>query len=376
MMKINCDKITLNEAISNVMKAVSSRSTMPILEGILLRANNGRLSLVGYDLELGITTEIEANVQEPGEVVLSASYLYNIIRKMPGDRIVIECDDKLRTTIESGVTTFNILGLPPAEYPEIPIVSAEQSFTMKRSMLKNMIDMTLFAVSTADTRPVQTGSLFDISHREIKMVSVDGFRLALRKEPIDILAEKSFRFVVPGKTLSEVSKLIDYNKKEEESKVSICFSGKHAIFDIDDYTIFTRLLEGEFLEYQNSIPEGSSTTVVADKRTLIDCIERTSLLITERLKSPLRCELADGIFKISCATTVGRSYDEMGCSMEGAPVEIGFNNRYLLDALKAADNDQVKLEISGALSPMKVIPIEGEHFLFLVLPMRLNRNEA
>lgn len=375
-MKFTCDKITFYEAVSNVMKAVSSRSTLPVLEGILLKAYEGNLMLIGYDLEIGITTQIEANIENPGEVVISANYLYNIIRNMPGDIITIESDEKQRITIESGITNFNILGMPAREYPELPQLNSQDSFNMDRLLLKNMIDMTIFAVAKTDTRPVHTGSLIDVKDGIINIVSVDGFRLAMRKETLDIDKQINFQFVVPKKALSEISRLVDYGKdNEDEKSVNIKFSGKHAIFEVDEYTIVTRLLEGDFLDYENSIPKGSSTDVILDTKEFKSAIERSSLLITERLKSPLRCIFEDNKVKISCVTTVGRSYDELMCEVSGEIVDIGFNNRYLLDALNAANEDTIKLEINGPLSPMKVISPLSDNFLFLVLPMRL-KNEA
>lgn len=375
-MKFNCDTLTFGEAVANVQKAVSSRSTLPILEGICLTATKNKLILTGYDLEMGITTEIEANVSETGSIVLTASYLYNIIRKMPGDRILFCSDEKQKTTIESGVTTFNILGMPAEEYPEMPEISAEEQFDLPQKTLKNMIDMTLFAVAAPDTsRPVQTGSYFDITDGTFCLVSVDGFRLALRQEKLEN-TNLNCHFVVPGKTLAEVSRLIDSGKdsSEEEAKVAIRFSEKHAIFIIDGYTIVTRLLEGEFLNYRRSIPENSDVHGVVTVRDFIDSIERTSLLITERLKSPLRCLFQENVIAISCITAVGRSYDEVSCEITGETVDIGFNNRYLLDALKACGCQQVRLELSAPPSPMKILPMEGDHFLYLVLPTRLKND--
>lgn len=376
-MKFNCDTLTFSEAVANVMKAVSTRSTLPILEGICLTAVDNKIILTGYDLEMGITTEIEANVSEAGSIVLTASYLYNIVRKMPGDRIVVCTDEKQKTTIESGVTTFNILGMPTDDYPKMPELSEEEQFELPQKTLKNMIDMTLFAVAAPDTsRPVQTGAYFDITDGTFCLVAVDGFRLALRQEKLEN-PSLNCHFVVPGKTLAEVSRLIDGAKEDadEPKKIGICFSDKHAMFMIDGYTIITRLLEGEFLNYRRSIPEKSDLHAVVNVRDFIDSIERTSLLITERLKSPLRCLFQENVIALSCVTTVGRSYDEVFCKIEGDEVvDIGFNNRYLLDALKACGRQEVRLELSAPPSPMKILPLEGDHFLYLVLPTRLKND--
>lgn len=374
-MKFNCDKITLINAVSNVMKSVSSRSTLPVLEGILLKAYKNKIKLIGYNLEMGITTEINANIIEEGEIILSANYLFSIIKKMPEDVIVITSDDKQRTTIESGISTFNILGMPSDDYPAIPELSENNNLFIKNSILKNMIDMTLFCVATNDTRPVQTGSLFEINNSQITLVSVDGFRLALRRENINLNQDIKYKFIVPAKTLSEVSHLIDFKfDKENEKMVNIKFSDKHAIFEIEEYTIFTRLLEGEFLDYKNSIPQTKGTEIFVNTKLFIDSIERVSLLITEKLKSPLRCVFEENCVKISCVTTVGRSYDEISCEIVGEQVDIGFNSKYLIDSLKASGEDNIRLEINGPLSPIKILPIDKDNFIFLVLPMRL-KNE-
>ena len=246
----------------------------------------------------------------------------------------------------------------------------EQSISLPQHLLKSMIDQTLFAISTNDSKPVHTGSLFQLEAGELRVVSVDGFRLALRREKVS--AEGTAQFIIPGKTLSEMNKLLS---DDEEEQTRLYLSRKHVVVQIGQYKVISRLLEGEFLDYKAAIPEGSKTTVTVEVRPLIDSIERTSLLISDRLKSPLRIHFGEGQIKMSCSTAIGKAYDQLECRMEGDEVEIGFNNRYMLEALRATGCDQVNLLISGPLAPMKVVPLEGDSFLFLILPVRL-KSEA
>ena len=365
-MKINCNKDELFSVISNVSRAVSAKSTLTALEGILLRAKGDKLYLSAYDLDMGMSSSIEARVHEEGEIVLTAKLFVDMVRRMAGEDVCIESDEKLLTQIKSGLSEFTILGIPAEEFPELPQVGDSAVFQLPQNMLKSMVDQTLFAIATNDAKPVHTGSLFEFENGILNVVSVDGFRLALRREKV--ACEEDLSFVVPGKTLSEISKLLD---DDEETNVDISASHKHIIFQVNGYSVVSRLLEGEFLDYKAAIPPTTASTVTVNKRSFMESIERTSLLISDRLKSPLRVKFEDGSIKMSCSTAIGKAYDELDCKMEGAGVEMGFNNRYLIDALRASDCDEVKLEISGALSPMKIVPLSGDHFLFLVLPVRL-----
>lgn len=364
-MKITCDRNQLLEVISNVSRAVSPKSTLAALEGILLKAKDNTLFLSGYDLDMGMSSSIEAKVTEPGEIVLTAKLFVDMIHRMGGDMVAIEADEKLLTNIKCGLTEFTILGIPAEEFPDMPTITDSTELQLPQGMLKSMIGQTLFAIATNESKPVQTGCLFQLESHQFTAVSVDGFRLALRRE--DLAQGEDCSFVVPGKTLSEILKLLADN----DSTMSLYLSNRHIIFYINGYSVVSRLLEGEFLDYKAAIPPASATVVSVNKRTFIESIERTSLLISDRLKSPLRIKFENGIIKMSCSTAIGKAYDELSCNITGDGVEMGFNNRYLLDALRAADCDEVRLVINGALSPMKIVPPQGEGFLFLVLPVRL-----
>lgn len=369
-MKFTCDRVTLTEAVTNVSRVIPSKSSIPALEGVQIKASGQNLYLAGYDMEAGIKTVIEANISSEGEIVLSARLFADMLRKMAGEEVSIEVDEKYLTQIKSGLTEFNILGTPSDEYPELPEIDKGKALNIPQATLKSMVDQTLFAVAATDSKPVHTGSLFELKDNILNVVSVDGFRLALRSEKIDY--DEKMYFVVPGKALSEISKLID---GEVDEMASLMVSKRHIVFGIGNYSVISRLLEGEFLDYNNSIPQGSVATVKIGTRSFIESVERVSLLISDRLRSPLRVMFESGKIIISCSTSIGKSYDEISCDLTGEKVEMGFNNKYLLDALKAAGCDEVRIEISGPLSPIKILPPQGEDFLFLVLPVRL-KNEA
>ena len=361
-MNIICDKTLLSAAIDGVSKAVTLRSTIPVLEGILLKAEGFQLTLTGYDLEMGIVTTIEANVKEPGEIVLNAKLLSSMISRMPSGQITIQSADNGKTTIQSGVAQFEIQSMSASDFPELPNTGAEETLTIKTGVLRDMIDRTLYAVSQDEKKPAHTGELFEIEPDKMTIVALDGYRLAIVKD---------IRIIVPSKTMTEVSHLLP---NDDEELVHICANRRYVVFMTAGYTIMSRLIEGEFLNYRNVIPAGSRTRVTIDTKEFIETIERASLIITERLKNPLRITFTEGKVVVRCQTNLGRVVDEFNAECEGDEVEIGFNNRYLLDALRNARTEKVRMEISGPLSPVKVLPAEGNDFLYLVLPVRFKND--
>ena len=364
-MKFTVNKSDITEAVSNIQRAVSTKTSIPALERILLSATETGLELCAYDLELGITTVIPAFVMEPGKAVLSAKLFSDIVRRTPAETVTVSVDEKNMATLESGYSRFSIIGIPAEEFPELPKLSDSTQISLPGALLKSMIRQTLFAIAESDAKPIHQGSLFSLENGILDVVSVDGYRLAVRREPVDFSEDLSF--VVPGKTLSELLKLI----KDSEEPVEISAGRRHILFKIDNYTVISSLLEGEFLNYKAAIPPESQTEVVLKTREAIDSVERVSLLITDRLKSPIRCLFDNNEVKLNCTTSMGRASDQLDVEMTGQSVEIGFNNRYLLEALRNTECDEVKVQLGGPLSPMKVVPKEGDSFLFLVLPVRL-----
>lgn len=364
-MKFTLDKRILTEAVGNLQRAVSAKTSIPALEGILIRTDVDKIILSAYDLEIGMQTELPAVIAEQGAIDLTAKLFSEIVRKSPADNITIESDERNTATITSGVSCFTIIGMNAAEFPEFPKITDTDTIKIPANLLKSMIRQTLFAVADSNAKPIHQGSLFKIENGILDVVSVDGYRLALRREAINF--DGSLEFVVPGKTLSEVLKLL----KEDDSDVEICPSRRHILFKIDNYTVLSALLEGEFLDYRAALPKENKIEVVVSTRTLIDSVERVSLLITDRLKSPVRCVIGEDTIKLFCTTTMGRANDQIEAKVSGDPLEIGFNNKYLLDALRSAESDEVRLMLNGPISPMLVLPKEGDAFSFLVLPVRL-----
>ena len=368
-MNIVCDKTLLSAAIDGVSKAVTMRSAIPVLEGILLKAEGFQLTLTGYDLEMGIVTTIEANVKEPGEIVLNAKLLSSMISRMPAGQISILSADNGKTTIKSGVAEFEIQSMAATDFPDLPNTGAEETLTIPTGVLRDMIDRTLYAVSQDEKKPAHTGELFEIEPDKLTIVALDGYRLAIVERPVT--AVKDIRIIVPSKTMTEVAHLLP---NDDEEPVHICANRRYVVFMAAGYTIMSRLIEGEFLNYHNVIPAGSRTRVTLDTKEFIETIERASLIITERLKNPLRITFTEGKVVVRCQTNLGRVVDEFNAQCEGDKVEIGFNNRYLLDALRNARTEQVRMEISGPLSPVKVLPVDGNDFLYLVLPVRFKND--
>lgn len=366
-MKLTCDRTLLSSAVAGVSKAVSQRSSIPVLEGILLKADGFTLTLTGYDLEMAIITQIEANVLEPGDAVLSAKLLGDMVRRLSSEEVEITTLESGATTIKGGITEFDIMGLNPGDYPDLPNPGADRTLDMDTAALREMVETTLFAVSQDDKKPAHTGELFSIEREKLTVVALDGYRLAIIEKKVE--AAKDIDIIVPAKTVGEAVKLFG----EEDDVVHIAANRRFVVFSTQSYTVISRLIEGEFLDYKRVIPEGCKTRVVVDVRDFINTIERASLIITERLKNPLRITF-DGNITVRCQTALGKVVDELPAEIEGEPVEIGFNNRYLLDALRNSRCDKLAFEISGPLSPVKVLPVDGGDFLFLVLPVRFKND--
>ena len=366
-MKFICDRSTLSNALAGVSKAVAAHSNIPILEAVLFHAEQGRIILTGYDLEMAITTSVPAIVSAPGEIALSAKLIGDMVRRMTTDDIEIESNDKLNVTVRGGITEFQLNSMNPMDYPELPDFGVDEAVEIEASTLKSMIDTTLFAVSLDEKKPAHTGELFVLEHDKLTLVALDGYRLAIVERPVT--SSREIRIVIPAKTMGEVSRLMG----ELEEKILICANRRFIVFRGGDYIIISRLIDGDFLDYNRVVPVSCTTTVTVPTRQFINCIERASLIITERLKNPLRVRF-DKAVSVRCQTALGSVMDEIEAKIEGQAVEVGFNNRYLLDALRYSGKDEVVFQISGPLAPVKIVPVEGNDFLFLVLPVRFKND--
>ena len=368
-MKFSCEKALLSSAVSVTSRAVAIKSSIPAMEGILVEAT-GKLRLTGYNLETGIQATVPADITETGSLVLSARLFGEIVRKMPDD-IVYFSSNGYMVNIKCGMSEFNILGTDPEEFPELPSVDQQNSLSLPQPTLRAMIGQTLFAVSDNESRPIHTGSLFDVENDTLTVVSVDGYRLALRREKVSARnGAETFNFVVPGSALSEVEKICS-----GESDVTIIHGARHIMFQTGDIILVCRRLEGEFLPYKNAIPRNNSIHIEVENRALLSCLDRVSLIISEKLKSPLHCIFSDGEVSISTKTAIGDASDKCAIKGDGQNLEIGFNNKYLMESLKAAPAEKLRLEFTSGLAPCVILPAEGEeNFIYMVLPVRLKAN--
>lgn len=367
-MRIMCNKQKLYDAVINTAKAVPERSSIPSLESMKFRLEDSVLELTGYDLEIGIRTSIAVSSADSGSFLLDAKLFSEMIKRVPSDDVIIEVNENFQVTVESGNLIYNMRALASDEYPELPDKNNCDKITMPQSMLKSMINQTIFAVSITDMNPVLKGELFEIEGGRFNLVAIDGYRLALRTESIKQNEDR--KFIVPSKTLAEVSRLLSDNDDENGD---LFIAQKHIIFDVNGYLVYSRLIEGEFHPYKSSLPKSSTTEVVVNRKELISALERAMLLITERNQSPIRCYFENGIIKLKCATDRGSLQDEIRADITGSVIEIGFKGKYFLDPLTRIDDDKVKLQMGGSLLPMKIVPLSGDAYTYLVLPVRLSR---
>ncbi len=367
-MKIICDKEKLNEAIATVSRAVATKSNLAAIEGILLIAENETLTLTGYDFELGIKTTFECQVEREGDVVLPAGLLGNIVRKAPGGEISIECDERMNCLIKSGITQYNIKGIDSSDYPDFPSAASENSVKIENSLFSEMCDYVIYAVSTDEKRPAHTGVLIKLENSHLTMVALDGYRLAVCERDVDFSG--NFSMIVPAKAMNEVRKIAG----EKDGKLTIFVSRRYVMFAAGEFIVLSRLLEGDFLDYKKAIPSSYMTKAVINSKQFGEAVERVSLIITERLRNPVKLTLADNTLSVKCSTELGEVYDEIPVEQDGGDLEIGFNNRYILDALKAAKKEELVFDFSGPLAPCRITPKEGEDFTYLVLPVRFKND--
>lgn len=367
MLKFSCEKALLQLAVNTASRTVATKSSIPALEGLLLEGDDV-LTLSGYNMQTGIRTRLEADIREGGRIVLSARLFGDIIRKMPDDVIVFSADEKFMVTLTCGDARFEILGLSADDYPEMPEVDDEYTFTIQQGILKAMINQTSFAVSTNENRPIHTGTLFEVGIDGVTAVSVDGFRLALRREKIEKLEGGAFRFVCPGSALNEVEKICE----DSDEPITVILGKRHLMFETGSTQLICRKLDGEFLDYKNAIPCNNPIRITVDTKTMLSSLDRVSVVISEKLKSPVRCLLENGSVTMSAKTGNGEATDVCPVDGDGQGLEIGFNNRYLMDALRFAPAEQVVMELNTGISPCVLTPVDGsDNFLYMVLPVRL-----
>ena len=365
-MKFSVEREKLLEAVNHLSRIVSGKTSLPVLEGILFSAEQGKLTIISYNLEMGIKKEIYASTEEAGDIVINAKLLGDILRKMDGLSVEISADDRLMCHIKSGSANFDIMGMSATDFPEMPSVSAVEPIILSGEILKNMVRRTIFAVAQSEgTRPVLTGIKVKIENGSITFVAIDGFRLAKRQEKINI--EKEAEFIILGRAVSEVVKLIS----DDNADIEICVLGNLICFNVEGYVFISRLLEESFIDYAKIIPTTYKQRIFVKTRELIDTIDRISPIINDVFSTPVRCIISEENILFSCTSTIGRATENFPINLEGEGFEIGLNSRYLLDALKASESETVKIEFNGATSGVLIKPEENDEFLYMVMPMRL-----
>ena len=372
-MKFTCYKDKIIKAINSVVKGVASKTTMPILEGILIQTNDNEIKLTTYDLEIGIEYIMECDVKEQGNTVVNAIMFSEIIRKLPDTEIEITLNDKNLLEIECEGSHYKLATMNPEEFPELPKIEIENSIEIEQNALKNMIRKTIFAVSTEESRPIFTGCLFETENNKLNVVAVDGFRLALRSIFLKTKTN-DFNAVIPGKTLNEVNKILS----DSFEPIKIGVAKNQALFEMDNCKIVTRIIDGEFLNYKNVIPSNWETRIRVNKNNFQDCFERISLIssssIEKEKKYPVKVNVDIGKVTISCTNQTGDAKEEMFVATEGKNLEAGFNPKYFLDSLKSRDDEEVYVEFGTSISPCLIKSVENNDYVYMILPIRLKED--
>lgn len=398
-MKIICSRDILNDAVTPALSAVSAKNTNQLLDGFLLDADkeSGILTICGYDLEKGVKVTLSGDgvqIEEGGKIVINAVKFSSIIKNLPEGNISVSADSDFSVTISGNRSEFTVHGLDGESFPLLPELKGEQNFKISRKILKNMIVSTHFAVAVNNARPSLNGALFEIKENGLNIIAVDGYRLALRRSFEGIISdgELDLKFIVPGKSLTELLKLIG----DEDETAEIELTKKHVIISFDNIIYFSRLIESEFLDYRRTIKIDPKTTVVIDVKNFAESVERASILTDDKTKSQVRLKFTKeevnienkdnfGILQISSVASLGRTFDECDIEIYGGDLDIGFNHRYLIDALKAAREEKIVLKLESPTKSLVILPYDSENtdssgfgmdlensrFLYLVLPVRM-----
>ncbi len=364
-MRFTTERTALLEAVSNLSRIVT-KTSIPVLEGILLSAEKGKLTLISYNLEISMKKEIYTDCEEAGDIVISARLLSEILRRCGDSTVTIETDERLMCHIRSGNAVFDIMGMKAEDFPEIPSVSDVEKIVIAGGLLKDMVRGTLFAVAQNEgSRPILTGLNIRIDGGIARFVGIDGRRIAIRKENLNV--SKDYNFVISGKAIGEAVKIIT----EDEENVEITVSKKLASFQIEGYTMISRLLEGEFLNFERALPKEHMQEITVRTKDIINIIERISLIVSDKFTTPIRCKLEEEVSTFTCISSVGRAVDTYETELMGDPFEIGINSQYFLEALRASETDEVSIKFKGAKEGFVIEPTTGDSFIYMIMPMML-----
>ena len=369
-MRFTCEKSMLVMGLNIASRTVAQKSSLSVIEGILCKAGNG-LQLTGYNMETAISYEIEAEVSDAGSCILPAKLFGDIIRRLPEGPVTVHVDENFKVSIRSGYASFTISAESAEDYPELPDVNSGRSVLIPQRALKELISGTIFAVSENQGRPIHTGVKFEVEENTVSAIAVDGFRLARRTWHTESPNGREMRFVVPAAGLKEVEKILT----DSEDEAAFTLGPKHILYKIGNATLICRLLEGDFLDWRKVVPVNCPVKLVAHVSDLAASIERVGLIVSEKYKSPVRCVFEDQVLQLRTNTTIGAAEDRCSIAGDGKGLEIGFNVRYLADALRAIPSEEVTLELTNGLSPIVLTPVEEKYdFSYMVLPVRIKNN--
>lgn len=366
-MRFTCEKNMLVTGLNIAGRTVAQKSSLSVIEGILCKAGLG-LSLTGYNMETAITYDIEAEVSDPGECILPAKLFGDIIRRLPEGPVTVVVDESYKVSIRSGYASFTISAESAEDYPELPDVNDGRAIHIPQNKLKELISGTIFAVSENQGRPIHTGVKFEVTNESITAIAVDGFRLARRTFHPEEGTGRELSFVVPAAGLKEVEKIVT----DSDEDAAFTLGPKHILFQMGSATLVCRLLEGEFLDWRRVVPTNCPVKLVANVGDLSSSVDRVGLIVSEKYKSPVRCIFSNQEVQMRTSTTIGAAEDRCSLAGDGKELEIGFNVRYLADALRAVPSEEVTLELTNGLSPIVLTPVDEKFdFAYMVLPVRI-----
>ena len=369
-MRFTCEKSMLLTGLNITGRTVAQKSTISVIEGILCRANDA-LSLTGYNMETAITYRIDAEITDPGQCILPARLFGDIIRRLPEGPVTVVVDENYKVSIRSGYASFTISAESADDYPELPDVGTGRSVSIPQTALKELISGTIFAVSENQGRPIHTGVKFEVEENSVSAIAVDGFRLARRTYHTEDSTGRNVSFVVPAQGLKEVEKILSDNGED----VAFVLGQKHILYQIGTATVICRLLEGDFLDWRRVVPTNCPIKLTAHVGDLTSSIERVGLIVSEKYKSPVRCLFGNQVVQLRTSTTIGAAEDRCSLAGDGKEMEIGFNVRYLADALRAIPSEEVVLELTNGLSPIVLTPADNKYdYAYMVLPVRIKNS--
>ena len=369
-MRFTCEKDMLVAGLNIAGRTVAQKSSLSVIEGILCRAAAG-LSLTGYNMETAITYLIDAEVSDPGECILPAKLFGDIVRRLPSGPVTVVVDDGYRVSIRAGFASFTISAESADDYPELPDVSDGKAIAIPQNALRNLISRTIFSVAENQARPIHTGVKFEVTNETISAIAVDGFRLARMTFHPEEPTGRELSFVVPAASLKEVEKIL----QDTEEPARFTLGPKHILFQVGSATLVCRLLDGDFLDWRRVVPTNCPVKLVANVADLASSIDRVGLIVSEKFKSPVRCVFSDQVLLLRTKTTIGAAEDQCAIAGDGKELEIGFNVRYLAEALRAIPSEEVTLELSTSLNPIVLTPAEDKYdFAYMVLPVRIRNS--